>query len=216
MISILAIKNEDVLNDRLKEALLSQLPLVLQERVARFRRWQDQQANLLGKLLLQQQLTAYGLPATSLNHYQLDAYERPFINGAPDFNISHTNGMVVCAVSDAGRIGIDVEQLNPIDLTDFRRVFTAKEYHYIHHATDSQGAFFELWTKKEAVMKADGRGFHLDPQQIMAMDSTIIIDNKPWLSHRVNLTNGFDCHVAMEDEKEIQLKTLEPKQLLRL
>jgi 4'-phosphopantetheinyl transferase len=45
---------------------------------------------------------------------------RPYIETSQkiniDFNISHSNEWIVCAISPIGRIGVDIEQILPIDI----------------------------------------------------------------------------------------------------
>ena len=56
-----------------------QLPPVLQQKLSRFKRWQDQHAFLLGKLLMQQALCTVGYSADSLYRLQYNKYNRPFL-----------------------------------------------------------------------------------------------------------------------------------------
>ena len=77
--------------------------------------------------------------------------------------------MVVCAVDDKP-IGIDIEQIRPIDLTVAKRICTDEELLYLfgHTPTDEDFTyttdteiltrFFELWTAKEAYGKCMGEG----------------------------------------------------------
>jgi 4'-phosphopantetheinyl transferase len=63
-------------------------------------------------------------------------------------------------------VGIDVERRLPIDLREFRRVFTDREYDFLSGTPELTTCFYRLWTRKEAIMKADGRGISLDPAGI--------------------------------------------------
>ncbi|WP_018753428.1 4'-phosphopantetheinyl transferase family protein [Paenibacillus sanguinis] len=87
-------------------------------------------------------------------------------SGPPYFNLSHTDGMVVCAVSASGEMGIDVEKtLNDyFDLMKY--VYVPEEIDWVNAKCDVSTklyAFYQLWTRKEAVMKAVGKGFSLPP-----------------------------------------------------
>jgi 4'-phosphopantetheinyl transferase len=92
------------------------------------------------------------------------------------FNLSHTKGLVACAVATDADIGIDVELIAPrragLDIAG--RYFSAAESALLgatapQHQTQT---FFRLWTLKEALIKATGEGlqrpldsfsFALDP-----------------------------------------------------
>ena len=81
------------------------------------------------------------------------------------FNLSHTHGLVACAVARDGDIGLDVERIDrAVDARGIAaRYFTAGESAFIDGghgggAGDRQVRFAEVWTLKEAFVKAVGRG----------------------------------------------------------
>jgi len=77
------------------------------------------------------------------------------------FNLSHTDGLAVFAVGRA-RVGVDVERARPIPdaaaLVD--RFFSRREGELFRAlpAAVRPAAFLRAWTRKEAVLKAIGRG----------------------------------------------------------
>lgn len=79
----------------------------------------------------------------------------------PDFNLSHSGGFVAVALGD-GQVGIDLQDVNadfdPIPLAE--RFFSPEESASIKQATEAErpDIFFALWTRKEAIGKALGRG----------------------------------------------------------
>ncbi len=92
-----------------------------------------------------------------------DEWGRPHFEdpALPDFNLSHSDGFVAVALGD-GQVGIDLQRINlafdPIPLAE--RFFSAEEAASIKQAAemDRPDLFFALWTKKEALGKALGRG----------------------------------------------------------
>lgn len=78
------------------------------------------------------------------------------------FNLSHTRGLVACAVTRDGDVGLDVESIDrPVDERGIsRRYFTPAEDTFLHACRDDERAtrFIELWTLKEAYIKAIGQG----------------------------------------------------------
>lgn len=78
------------------------------------------------------------------------------------FNISHSNELALVAVTRERAIGVDVEALRPVDQADdiVRRYCSASEFNAYQALPDSQRplAFFNLWTRKEAYLKAIGAG----------------------------------------------------------
>jgi 4'-phosphopantetheinyl transferase len=81
------------------------------------------------------------------------------------FNLSHTSGMVVCAVSSSEKIGIDVERVDrEMDYVSLaHQVFADGEITKLIscNSMEKREVFFSLWTLKEAYIKARGRGFSL-------------------------------------------------------
>jgi 4'-phosphopantetheinyl transferase len=77
------------------------------------------------------------------------------------FNVSHTDGLAVFAVGHS-RVGVDVERVRAIPDADglVTRFFTRRECAEFHALPPAErpGAFLRAWTRKEAVLKAIGRG----------------------------------------------------------
>lgn len=92
---------------------------------------------------------------------------RPYLaNAALDFSISHTDSAVFCALSilreeGALRIGLDAEEggrLLDARLPDLAgRWFSHKEQE-IFRANPTRETFLRIWTRKEALVKREGRG----------------------------------------------------------
>jgi 4'-phosphopantetheinyl transferase len=138
----------------------------MQDRIRRFYRWQDAQASLIGKLLLLEAWKPYGLGARDLPGLTYTEYQRPYLPGHHDFNITHSGTMVACAINPEGRVGIDIEFYNTIDLNDFKNLWTEREYRHIYDPASSLEVFFHYWARKEAVIKADGKGMSIPLKEI--------------------------------------------------
>ena len=73
------------------------------------------------------------------------------------FSLSHSGNLAVCAVSDQP-VGIDVEEMRPVDYRVAEKMFTQEEREYVFLTTRrKQQRFFEIWTKKEAYVKRLGK-----------------------------------------------------------
>jgi 4'-phosphopantetheinyl transferase len=81
---------------------------------------------------------------------------------AIDFNWSHSADRALIAIGHDVSLGIDIEQLRerPRALDIAERYFSADEAASLRAVVDDERAklFLELWTAKEAVLKALGRG----------------------------------------------------------
>lgn len=150
-------------------AALSRLPHAEQLRLRRYRRWQDAQSSLIGRLLmanLAADLLGIGDP------YELDFARdvsgRPYLEGPAvthiDVNVAHAGGYVAAAISNVGRIGVDVEVERAVHAGLVDRVCAPAELALLRQSppADRRSRFFQLWTLKEAYIKAVGAGLALD------------------------------------------------------
>lgn len=120
---------------------------------------------LVSRALLRTVLAAQVGCAPDDLQFTRDHNDKPLL-GAPaspwQFNLSHSGDWVVLALCDAGAVGVDVENhQRRNNLTGIaERFFTPAENRAL--ATLDEAAwvqrFFELWTLKEAYVKALGRG----------------------------------------------------------
>lgn len=76
------------------------------------------------------------------------------------FNISHSRGMVLFAVRQSQPVGVDLEWINPVvkGAAIARRLFSTTELAEINGLPplEQQAKFFQLWTRKEALIKLFG------------------------------------------------------------
>jgi 4'-phosphopantetheinyl transferase len=92
-----------------------------------------------------------------------DARGKPRLAGDASvrFNLSHTGDVALLAVAPM-ELGIDVETVRvDLPVEDIARFFTQVERETLREASPGEArarAFFRLWTRKEAVLKADGSG----------------------------------------------------------
>jgi 4'-phosphopantetheinyl transferase len=78
------------------------------------------------------------------------------------FNLSHSNGLALCALAWNWEVGVDLEYIRPVPTAEqlAQRFFSSREHALIKAlpAHDQPRAFFRLWTFKEAYLKATGKG----------------------------------------------------------
>jgi 4'-phosphopantetheinyl transferase len=118
-----------------------------------------------------------GLPAAHLV-FEHNAYGKPFIalDNAPLFSLSHSgeialfavlravDGLFESAANNSVELGVDIEQCREIQAVEMAaRFFSAEECRSLLNLPVEQrhSAFFTCWTRKEAYIKAKGRGLSL-------------------------------------------------------
>ncbi len=95
------------------------------------------------------------------------------------FNLSHTDGLVMCAIVLENDIGADIENLQKkhATLKIAEHVFSKQEIEALQNMPEHEQAqrFFEYWTLKEAYIKARGMGLSLPLNQF----GFILRENQP-------------------------------------
>lgn len=98
--------------------------------------------------------------------FELGQYGKPALAGHTlYFNLSHSADTLLIAVANFADIGVDIESSRQRDNLDglAKRCFSDREYQsWQNMSANEQGqTFYRLWTKKEAFVKAVGRGIGL-------------------------------------------------------
>jgi 4'-phosphopantetheinyl transferase len=146
---------------------------------------QYQSAHALKRLMLS--AASGGVVRPESWAFETEARGKPRIadRTGPQFNLSHTDGLVACAVSWQVELGVDVESLGrsaPMELATW--CFTPAEEDWLRGlpAASQPTGFFKLWTLKEAYIKATGLGlaqpldafsFSFDPLQVTFSDPAL-------------------------------------------
>lgn len=139
---------------------------------------------LVARALVRTTLSRYIGTAPFNLQFTKNEYGRPEINSegrlnSVRFNLSHTDGLIACAVMLQKDIGMDVENLEDrkVDLSCVDRFFSPKEVADFHRVQkkNKKERFFEYWVLKEAYIKARGMGLSIPLDQF----SIHISDHEP-------------------------------------
>lgn len=117
--------------------------------------------------LLRHWLSRY-LPALPMEYeFVRGPHGKPQLVAAADaarlhFNMSHSGSMALYGFTRAAAIGVDIERIRPMEDLDIiaANFFAPSEAAGLRELTGSSRleAFFNGWTRKEAVLKATGKG----------------------------------------------------------
>lgn len=117
--------------------------------------------------ILRQILAAYMGCAPCELSYGYTKFGKPFLLKQKDekkinFNMTHTSDTVCIVVSGKDEVGIDLEQVrSSLDWYNIaKQYFSRNELLYLESLSDIEqtNAFFLMWTRKEAMLKASGVG----------------------------------------------------------
>ncbi len=143
------------------------------------------------------------------------------------FNVSHSGDVVLLAFARDGDVGIDVEHWSA-RLDDIARarlaqsVFSAEEREVLHMLplAEREGAFYTIWSRKEAYLKGTGAGIsaglaHFD---VSAGDDARLIADRScpanvdrWRLHDIDVGVGYSAALAATPpDKRLELWVADP------
>jgi 4'-phosphopantetheinyl transferase len=141
-----------------------------QERAAAFRFERDRRRWTVGRGLLRVILGRYLRVAPDQVPLRYGSHGKPGLVATPGaacvrFNLSHSSGLALYAVTRDRAIGVDVERVQadfPCDAVA-RQFFSPRENRLLRELTgrERMEGFFRHWTCREAYLKATGQGLSL-------------------------------------------------------
>lgn len=164
----------------------------------RFARKIDSRLHLMGRVLLLASMDEWGI-RMPLDKMSFTSYKKPYFDGPFKFNISHSGSWVACASSINNELGIDMEVIEEIDIEDFASAFTSNEWADVQSSPNKLVAFYERWTMKEAISKANGKGQYLNLKSINTSGNSLY---ENWFVNLVSLDKSVVCHLASQGRVE--------------
>jgi 4'-phosphopantetheinyl transferase len=176
--------------------------------VSRADQFKSEDSRLLfitSRALLRQFLSSYTSIQPNTIRINTTPSGKPFINSELKFNLSHSGNMIVYSFCLNSEIGIDTEEINPsIDHLDIgKHVFTEAELCYLRKAADQEqlnDRFFRIWTRKEAVVKAEGTGLLPELKTIDVLNDLVskssLTPGIHWRLTDIDISSGFKTALA--------------------
>jgi len=137
------------------------------QRASRFYFERHRRAFIVGRGFLRAVLGRYLQSQPQELEFTYGVYGKPALNGEHKntklrFNMSHSNSVGLLAITEERVIGVDVEHVRADFATEeiARRFFSRCEVDVFNTLAKEEqvAAFFRCWTRKEAFIKATGKG----------------------------------------------------------
>ena len=125
------------------------------------------------------------------------------IDNIIDFNIAHSGDYIVCAVSKDTKLGVDIEKIRIVNIDDFTIGFRDEELNEIKKHESPVEHFFSLWTQKEAVSKANGKGLEVLLTDIVLKNSGAISENEEWTLVKLDIDQEYMSYAAFKGTNEL-------------
>jgi 4'-phosphopantetheinyl transferase len=192
----------------------------------KFRFPKDRRRYLITRLLARYVLSHYVPLTPDRLSFKKTVQGRPYLADLPglssaiDFNISHSNALVIMAVASDRAVGVDVEDVQPnVALDIAENFFSGFEVAQLRSlpAVLQARRFFELWTLKESYVKAKGEGlaipldtfgFDLSFADRITADFNASLEKSPsrWRFWQWQLSSGTAAALCVENRADIEVQ----------
>lgn len=131
---------------------------------------------------------------------------KPHLPGAAavQFNLSHSGELIILAVTRSAQVGVDVEAFRHLPRRDqiAKGILSSGEFSRYEALSDTerQTAFFTIWTRKEAIVKAVGRGLcfpltdvevSISPEARVLRFGDCVDETVPWHLNPLDCPDGY-------------------------
>jgi len=172
------------------------------ERANRFKFEIHRQRFIVARATLRQLLFKYiGIPAKDIL-FSYGEHGKPFIENHPIyFNVSHSHDRAIFAFTLDQEIGIDIEKVeNTFKESVAKRFFSEQEFSDLKKMADPIQNFYQIWAKKEAVIKLFGKGLFMPLENFSVstrkQDEKIQIESSEIYIKTIDVGEGYKAALA--------------------
>lgn len=187
---------------------------------AHFRTLRLQTNYVIAHGLLRKIMSYFCDKSPSSIEFSYNSYSKPSLKDSQiKFNLSHSGNAIYYIVALGNEVGIDIQYHEEnIYLSEIiNSVFSETEMLYFLRLNESQKRlfFFDIWVKKEALLKADGRGlsYELNRIDLLApnVQDTFLLPNedlqnsKEFYYSTLATKTNYSCAFAIEGKRDYDL-----------
>jgi 4'-phosphopantetheinyl transferase len=186
----------------------AQIETLSDEEIAKgdnFRLGEHRVRYLWRRVILRDILAGYGETSPAQSEYLLGEHGKPSLAGSSlSFNCAHSDALISIAIASDMQVGVDIERVS-LD-HDWKSIadiaFSPDEIAWVARARISQEAFTQIWTRREALFKAWGKGLH-DSMRVTSLvhdgdviSSIVDRDGFNWWVHELAAPAGYEAALA--------------------
>ena len=157
MINIFIIKNVEKIDDNQMNYLKRLLPLDRQNKINNQVDIVKAKSMTIGSILVRYAIKkVFNIPI-SKQEFTKSENGKPYLMGYKNiyFNVSHSNGYVVCAISNK-EVGIDIQYIKEYKESLSKYICNEEELNMLEKSNNKLEGFTKLWSKKESYIKMLG------------------------------------------------------------
>ena len=177
------------------------LPSALQAHISEYKIEKDRSQRIWSKFLLQK---AFETLNPEID-FSWDLYKKQngakafFKNVQFNFSSSHSEDLVVVCASKTLKCGVDIELIRAREISDLKDFLHPKEKEYLESSNHNLNIFYEIWTRKEALLKAVGLGVSAELSLVNSLESFTYHD-EVYFSKVIEIKSGYQCTIAANSE----------------
>tara|TARA_B100002019_G_scaffold291585_1_gene312166 strand:+ start:266 stop:976 length:711 start_codon:yes stop_codon:yes gene_type:complete len=177
-----------------------------QLKASKFKNKNQAQASVLARGALRVLLGAYENCSPKDINFSRTNDGKPFLkNSNTSFNISHSSDWVILAFCKNYSIGVDLEELRDVNFLNIsKRFFNKEEQIFLKNSSNPKRTFFDLWSRKEAIIKANGNRLlsEISNTNIPIIENEIpekfVVDK--WFVYKVEAGSNYSAALAIDAE----------------
>jgi 4'-phosphopantetheinyl transferase len=153
-------------------------------------------------------------------HYQTNPWGKPCLPHGPHFSLSHSQGVALIALQADAPLGVDIECHGQLESSCLDECCSPAELKRLQQPLSTEQAL-RLWVRKEAVLKALGRGLSLPMSQIalpqgdkQRMRALSVCEGQGQLWHVYDLDVGYGQLAALACRRSYAAHALKVKDYL--
>lgn len=185
--------------------LLAQLQSDEYDRAQRYHRPNDRRRFAYTRALLRLLIARYSQRQPTAIPFHVGPHGKPML--PPELgkhvNVTHAGDWSLLAIGQSA-VGVDLENATTeLTFQDIASLsFSQPEQHFLHESVDPRAIFFQLWTRKEALIKATGRGISDALADIPALDGHHTVANSllgepgPWTVSSFDVAPDYPAALA--------------------
>lgn len=185
------------------------LPSFIKDDIYKSRNVNDKKCRLIARLILYDILRNDGV-VDLIRYWERNIYGKPSIPGWRSFNITHSNKLLIVSLSTE-TIGVDVEELRKIDLSNLTAWLHPEELNHIFKSQDPLSAFYHVWIRKEAFFKALGTGLSNEMNRLNCTLPHVFYKGLNWYFHEVKMDGSYlACICSRQQDVQFQNTIVKP------
>ncbi|MCL1669483.1 4'-phosphopantetheinyl transferase superfamily protein [Elizabethkingia ursingii] len=177
------------------------LPEELRLSISQYQNQKDKQARVLSKFLTEKLFHQF-YPDYHLDWKRLkkDENSKPYLEGYHfNFSSAHSEDLCVVCASVNDKCGVDVEVLKPLDVSVYKDFLHSEEQNYLLKGQNAVNDFYNIWVRKEAVLKASGLGISKEFNEVNTLPDCIQVNDQNFFTNEVFISELYKVFIASED-----------------